>query len=390
MNKSKLKIGICSPILVSAFKEYLHTEHKSHLSLGLGGDAVNKIILGLLKEGVRVEIFTLDPKLKNFIRLEGNQLSINIFPLRGKIRGLDIFRKEISSLKSAIDSSDIDIIHAHWSYEYAMAALKSEKPHLITIRDNARKILITHSDKIYRLLRYFMNSHVIRNSMHLVANSKYIKNYLKDSWGKVVDVIPNSVDIKYSCKDGREIKKGSRKIISVNNGFSKLKNVKSLIIAFSKLQSENVNLELILIGNEYGPNGKAHKWTKKHNLNSGIKFLGKLSNQEVLQAMIDSDILVHPSLEESFGNTLVEAMSVGTPVIGGKDSGAVPWVLRNGKAGILTDITNTDLLADEIKKLLDSDDYWESMSKKSINNVEERFSINKVVKLHLEKYHSLV
>lgn len=385
-----LKIGICSPVLVAEFKEYLNINNESHLNLGLGGDAVNKIILGLLRKGIKIEIFTLDSGLSNPIKLDGDQLSVNIFPLRGKFRGVDVFRKEISSLKNAINYSNVDIIHAHWSYEYAWATIKSEKPHLVTVRDNARKILFTHSDKVYRLLRYFMNSYVVKNAKNIVANSEYIQNYLKESWSKDVDVIPNSVDFKYSDIGERVLNKDNKKIISVNNGFSKLKNVKSLIIAFSKLRLQNDDVELILIGNEYGSNGKAYKWANKLNLTSGVKFLGKRTNDEVVNAMFESDILVHPSLEESFGNTLVEAMSVGTPVIGGEDSGAVPWVLRNGKAGILTDVTNTDLLADEIRKLLYSEDYWKSMSQKSIQNVEERFSIDKVVKLHLEKYHSLI
>lgn len=388
--ETDIKIGICSPILVSEFHEYLNLDNENHLNLGLGGDAVNKIILGLLKKGVKIEIFTLDPKLTKPVRLIGNQLSINIFPIRGKIRGIDVFRKEISYLTNAINLSEIDLVHAHWSYEYAWAAINSKKPHLVTVRDNAKKILLTHTDKLYRLLRYFMNGYVIKNSKNIVANSEYIKIYLNECWGQVVDVIPNSVEIKSTNISKRLLNKESPRIVSVNNGFSKLKNVKTLIIAFSKLRKEFENLELILIGNEYGPIEKANKWARKHNLDLGIRFLGKQSNQVVLQEMIKSDILVHPSLEESFGNTLVEAMSVGTPVIGGEKSGAVPWVLMNGEAGALTDVSKPDCLVKEIKKLITNEKLWMEMSNKSLTNVHERFSIDKVVKSHLKKYFSLI
>ena len=180
----KFKIGICSPINVRNFSKYLEIENPDYLNLGIGEDAVNRLITGLLESGSQIEVFTLDTKVTEPLTINGDNIVIHIFPLREKNKALDIFKKEISYLEEAINKSDINIIHAHWTYEYAIAAIKSNKPHVITVRDYAIKVLINHKDKIYRLLRYFMNEYVLVNSSNLIANSLYIKEYLdKNSIG---------------------------------------------------------------------------------------------------------------------------------------------------------------------------------------------------------------
>ena len=166
--KENIVIGVCSPLLVVEFKDYLLEKNENLLNLGLGGHAVNRIALGLLDNGYELELFTLDKNIKEPVQLKGERLTINVFPLRGKIRGLDAFKKEVKLLSTSINNSDVDILHAHWSYEYALAALKSNKPHLITVRDNASAILKTHNDKAYRLLRYFMNNYVIRKAKNII------------------------------------------------------------------------------------------------------------------------------------------------------------------------------------------------------------------------------
>lgn len=386
----ELKIGVCSPIQVLKFKNYLNKPSENHLNLGLGGHAVNRIALGLLEEGHQVEIFTLDPSIKNSIKLSGNNLRINIFPLRGKIRGLDIFRREIKWLKDSINHSNIHIVHAHWTYEYAIAALNSNKPHLITVRDYAKAIFKTHDDKLYRTLRYFMNYYVLKKTSNLVANSSYIKFYLNKDFNLNVDIIPNPLGSGKIITKKKCFNQQNKKIVSVNNGFSSLKNVKSLIIAFSKVRKDIPDCDLHLIGSQYGEYEEAYKWAEVRKMNLGISFLGKQANDDVLEMIENADVLAHPSLEESFGNPLIEAMSKGTPCIGGKNSGAVPWVLDHGNAGLLVDVREPDSIADGIKILLTDKRVWGEYSKKGIKNVEKRFILPVVIEQHLSKYKEIL
>ena len=57
------------------------------------------------------------------------------------------------------------------------------------------------------------------------------------------------------------------------------------------------------------------------------------------------DVLVHPSLEEAFGIAVADAMALGIPVIGGLNSGAVPWLLGEGTCGMLCDVCCAEKMA---------------------------------------------
>ena len=107
--------------------------------------------------------------------------------------------------------------------------------------------------------------------------------------------------------------------------------------------------------------------------------------------MLDlSDILVHPALEESFGMTLVEAMARKVPVIAGQSSGAVPWVLSGGEAGLLVDVSSVDTLVQSILRLAMDRGLWKSFSESGYRNALRRFNSNEVAKDVISLYHQVI
>ena len=85
--------------------------------------------------------------------------------------------------------------------------------------------------------------------------------------------------------------------------------------------------------------GPAHQWAQKHRLVDGVIFKGHAPQLVMHQEMCNkSTVLLHPALEESFGMAPLEAMALGVPVVGGKNSGAIPYLLDHGKVGVLVDV----------------------------------------------------
>ena len=87
---------------------------------------------------------------------------------------------------------------------------------------------------------------------------------------------------------------------------------------------------------------------------------------------------------------LLEAIDEGTPVIAGRDSGAVPWVLGEGAAGCLLDVRNADAITRAILELLDDHGARESMAVAAWKHVRERFGLSAVVDLYEEQYDALL
>lgn len=100
-------------------------------------------------------------------------------------------------------------------------------------------------------------------------------------------------------------------------------------------------------------------------------------------------MLVHPAIEETFGNTLIEAMGCWLPVIGGKNSGAVPYVLDYGKCGILCDVLSVNELCDAMHQMLNPT-IRESYTQAAYNRVKNNFTQTIVAQQHIQLYLELI
>jgi glycosyltransferase involved in cell wall biosynthesis len=71
-------------------------------------------------------------------------------------------------------------------------------------------------------------------------------------------------------------------------------------------------------------------------------------------------MLLHPALEEACPMSILEAMALGLPVIGGIHSGGVPWVLDAGRSGFLTDVRKPSEIARTLLTCLEQpeDRHW--------------------------------
>jgi len=382
-----MKIGICAPVDCSTFESYLYEEDKvKSKGLGLGGSQVNQIVNDLLERGFHLSIFTLDRSIEEGkeIILRGDNLTVYIGPFRrSKMVTLDFQKVERHYLERVIKKDQPDMVHAHWTYEFALGAINSGIPHIISVRDWA-PIILKLMPRPYRVMRLLLNYYVFFKGKNFVANSLYIDKKIDGLVKNKFDLVPNAIKDEVFLKTQKCLNTKTQKIVSINNGFGKLKNVSILIKAFEKVKKSLPNATLILIGNDFENDGIAHQWTKTNSDDTNIEFFGEMSHKEMLHIMEDCDLLVHPALEESFGNTLIEAMSKKVPVIGGKDSGAVPWVL--GKSGVLTDITKSNNIADEIIDILKNEKKWKQYSESGYKRAYAEFRLSSIVDRYLEIY----
>jgi glycosyltransferase involved in cell wall biosynthesis len=68
-----------------------------------------------------------------------------------------------------------------------------------------------------------------------------------------------------------------------------------------------------------------------------------------------ADLFVIPSLQESFGQTVIEAMACGTPVVGFA-AGGIPDMVRPGQTGLLAPVGDTAALRSAIQTLLQDEE----------------------------------
>lgn len=125
-----------------------------------------------------------------------------------------------------------------------------------------------------------------------------------------------------------------------------IKGIKLLFEAWKKMNFDAPRL--IVCGT-----GPLEEWCKKfieYNGMDSIEMRGKVDNQEAKRLMAESEALILPSLwYEGFPMTIVEAYSVGCPVIGSK-IGNVGCLIENGVTGWLINPKRIETLMIALKQ----------------------------------------
>lgn len=360
---SNFTIGMVGPASPREFADHLNLSPQD-LPSGLGGSPVNLLTQELLRRGRRIQLFTLDPTITGERVFRGEHLSVCVGPYRSRPRhrALDFFAAEQAYLASAIARERPAVIHAQWTYEFALASQSTGIPSLVTAHDAPLNVL-RHNPTVYRLVRTLMAWRAVRRASFLSAVSPHVEHHLRRYHFRSgpVAVIPNGLpDSLFSMVSQAGTRDTRLNFATVLNGWGNYKNGQSAIRAFALARPRIPNARLLMFGASHGPGENAQRWAREHGLEKCIEFVGMLPHEQLLARLAeDADVLLHPALEEAQPMAIIEAMSLGIPVIGGRNSGGVPWTLDQGRAGLLVDVSSpaaiaqamTDLARDPVRRI---------------------------------------
>lgn len=399
-----MHIALVGPIAGADVRDFLFDKSNA-VCQGYVGAPLTGIIIGeLLRLGHRVTAITTDsglPLASGIVRREGKDFSFIVCPARprawafnGKYPGriVDFFAMERQAISEILATEAPDIVHAHWSYEFALAALNQPAPHLITCHD-APAVVLRFTRSPYRALRYLMARRVFRKGREFTTVSDYMAGELEPALGHLPQVIPNPV-AAHVLALGRDRKaSASRRVAMVCNGWDRLKNAEPALRAFAQWRKSEQSAELHLFGADFGAGEQAQRWAQSEGVGKAMNFRGRLPHRELVAALAQMDALIHPSLEESFGVVLAEAMALGLPIVAGRESGAVPWVMGANKAGLtdaglLTDVRSPGAMAQALIELFG--DGYEAKSAFGRQMANDRFTPLAVTQAYLSRYQGIL
>ena len=334
-------IAICAPVDLHGLARF-SGERIEQIPPGLGSTATTPLIIELLRRNHDVAVYTLSPDLPEAQVYIWGKLKVVVGPWRGSGRARNFFRPEIGFLKGAIQADKPSFIHAHWTYEFALGALASGVPSLITIHDLPWNVLRYFRDP-YRAVRLLMAYTVAAKGQKFTAVSedaaRHFRRYMHP--GANIAVIPNFIPQIVLAKSKGPQAHPQRPLIfaTVLQGWSRRKNPKPALRAFQLVRQTVPEARLIMVGAGYEVDGAASNWAAKHGLTEGVTFRGEMPYEEMLDYLLHNvDALLMPSVDEALSMSTLEAMALGKPIIAGKFTPGMPDALDNGRAGLLTDV----------------------------------------------------
>jgi len=205
-----------------------------------------------------------------------------------------------------------------------------------------------------------------------------------------IEVIPNGVD--FSIFNTKVNGSAMRAKLGVKRGvlivtairLVRRKGPEHLVNAFSKVLKAIPNAKLAIAGEGTEATGLRTQ-IKKLGLEKSVFMLGKLRREQVARLMAAADVFVLPSLFESFGMVLLEAMAVGAPIVCTRTQGAME-IIDDGVDGVMTPPADDDALAEAILRVLSDSKLAKYLRRNGLKTVKEKFSWERTARLTLALY----
>jgi glycosyltransferase involved in cell wall biosynthesis len=383
-----MKIGIVSPFQPREVADLLDEDSRARLAdiQGVTATPVTPLVRAWLDRGHILSLFCLDPSVSQVQTLRGERLTLHFIPKRrARHYLLDGYRTESRLIRELVRREPPDVLSAQWTYDHALGALQCGLPTAVTCHDTPWRYAWT-ARNWFTIYHIAVAWRVIRRAHRLVCVSPYTARHIQKYFRPrgPVDVVPNGVpsNIFQRYERRRQAPAAPGRALTLCNvgGWGRIKNVAVLLQAFAQVRTQKPAARLVFFGHQLGPGQEAEAWALRHRLHQGVIFRGSVPYTKVMDFLeTEAGLMVHPSLVETHGMVLVEAMACGVPVIGGSHSGAVPWTLEEGRSGYLCDVRRPRALAETILHALDASEDNQALVAHAWASARQRFNEEQAV-----------
>ena len=337
------RVALMGPFSVRALAGFLPEETMRTLPPGAGGAALVNLAVARLQRQWPTDIITLDAAAPSGgIKIEQGPLRLWIMPRRPAKAMRDLFRQERMELHNALRASRADVCHAHWTYEYGLAAVtQSICPTVVTVHDHARRMLAWCGPRFFPL--YVMSRRVLKSARHLTAVSPGTAAYAGRVAHTSVPVIANCLSPDTTTAPDPAVTPPAGRPLFVGAwSWAAYRNTKRGLRVFAAVRHRYPDARLDLMGVDMEANGPAARWAEANGLTDGVRFLGLPPWNETLARLLSADVVFHPSLEESFSLPVAEALARGVPVVAARQAAGPAWLVEQSGNGALVDGTDVD------------------------------------------------
>jgi N-acetyl-alpha-D-glucosaminyl L-malate synthase BshA len=284
----------------------------------------------------------------------------------------------------------IDVFHVHYAIPHAVSAwlahAMSPEPLKWITTLHGTDITVVGADRAYTRPTRF----AIEESTAVTAVSRYLADETVLAFGTrmPIEVIPNFVDTERFRPGGAgrfyERSDEERKIVHISN-LRPVKRVADVVRAFSAIARE-VPARLYVAGD--GPDrDHAAAVAADLGVKDRLEILGSQRQTDLEQLLADADLFLSASETESFGLSMLEAMSCGVPCVSTR-VGGVSEVL--GEVGALTPFGDPDAMAKASLGLLTDPEVHRRHSTAARQRACERFALPDVLARYFDLYERVV
>ncbi len=228
----------------------------------------------------------------------------------------------------------------------------------------------------------FLYNRVYNKKHHYAVLSRYLRQRALNHHipAHNITIIPNGVDLelfnpaRYSTAELDTLRKKLDLSGTVLITASRLtyKNAVDDIISALPLILKHTPATLIICG--VGEDrDKLKTLAKQLGVDKHIRWVGLVPYTELPKYLLASDIFIRPSISEGFGNSFVEALAVGKPIIG-THVGGIPDFLFHEKTGLICKVRSPPDIALQVQRLTQNKELAQRIARAGQLMVREKYS----------------
>ena len=312
-------------------------------------------------------------------------------------------KTEFDLLHLVPEIKQADIIHLHWVsdfVDYPSFFKNISKPIVWTLHDenpfrgifhyagdeetNSEIALQTADAEAYKLKKEALKSAF---KLNIITPSSWLANLASNQEvfsKRGVTAVANGLETNIFKTFNKEF---ARKVFNLptdkkialfvaDSLSNKRKGFDLLLGALQKLENKT-DILLVAIGNV--PNNERQE---------NVKYIGSIHDERLMAlAYSATDVFILPSREDNLPNTMIEALSCGTPIIG-FPIGGIKETIQNGFNGYLCEEVTIDALSYTIDKFFKDITLFDS--EKISTDAHNKFDNKKQASKYVEIYNSLL
>ena len=281
--------------------------------------------------------------------------------------------RQVTVMAKEIQTLHPQVCHIHGTSLFAWLMYRElkrmEMPVVVTVHGlvrieklNALKKCISAKKLFQYLYQGWVEKRFLSHLPVAIVDTEYVKSRVSQypiRRKPVMYVIPQGIDEAFFSL---KCSKDSRMILSVGAIGERKGHLLSLK-AFELAADKGMDAQLVIAGTiadkqylEQLQNAIAQSKYK-----TLISLFTDLTDEALKQLYEKAHLFVLHSEEESQGIVFAEAMAMGLPIVATR-VGGVPWVVGDGRNGLLCEYGDIEAFADNIQKLMSDTSLWQSMS----------------------------
>jgi len=342
----------------------------------------------LAKRGHEVTLCTSDHKISSDWIKSAQESGVEVcyFKTWLNLANLLITPGLMADSRERVKGFDIIHMHGYRTFQNVVVqryASKYDVPYVLQAHGTLLRIMTKQRFKLaYDVVWGYK---LLGNATKVIAlNEMEADEYrsMKVSDRKIV-ILPNGIDAsefknlpergKFRSSYGLD---SSQKIVIYLGRINAIKGLDLLTRAFAELSGSQSDLKLVIVGPDEGYLSSLKALIMKLKITDKVLLTGPLWGEDKLQAYIDSDVYVLPSLYDWFPLTVLEAMACGLPVIISDRCGIASAI--NGKTGVSFSYDDKEQLKRALAQMLSDEKMRREFGDRGKALVREQFTWERV------------